>query len=215
MRLYKHRWRKERRVNKHNVILKNTDVPRIAYLAGGINSTSVKRLIRQLNRFQAQSASLPVNLMINSGGGNLCDALTLYDFIDKIATIPVHAIVVGECSSVALLVLLACEKRASTRYARFRIYGSISARISFRNGVTSKQVEQLLLEIGRIKAEMIHIFELKLGLPREQIRELLEKGEAEFDNIQNAFQAKRLGLLQKIVHEKLEAIPQPLQAITA
>lgn len=198
-------------MNKHNVIPKHTDVPRIAYLAGGINSTSAKRLIRQLTRFQAQSDSLPVNLMINSGGGNLSDALTLYDFIDKIATIPVHAIVVGECSSVALLVLLACEKRACTRYARFRIHGSLSSRISFKNGATTKQIEQLLLEIGRIKAEMIHVFNLKLGLPREQIREILEKGEAEFDNTHNAFQAKRLGFLQKVIHEKLEAPPQTLQ----
>lgn len=78
---------------------------RRVFLIGDIDEDSVGNIIKALYLIDAESAQ-PCELLINSPGGSITDALALYDVINTMKC-PVHTFAVGMCMSAAPL-LLAC-----------------------------------------------------------------------------------------------------------
>ncbi|MFT7644664.1 MAG: ATP-dependent protease ClpP protease subunit [Candidatus Paceibacteria bacterium] len=86
--------------------------------------------------FQCDSEE-PINLVIDSGGGNTFAALKLCDLIEHFITAPVYAFVIGECPSAATFILLHCDKRSCTQHSTFLVHSSTMMGIQIKLDKTS------------------------------------------------------------------------------
>jgi len=81
-------------------------------LIGPINEASSLVLISQLFELVSLAPAEPINIHINTPGGNLSDGLAIYDVIQTLPT-PIACTAMGQCSSAGLLVLAAANARLS------------------------------------------------------------------------------------------------------
>lgn len=196
-------------MNKHQFFVDEAK-PRAVQLSGEVTRARVCTIINQLKRLQTTSALEPVKLIINSSGGNLYETLTLCGALESIFVVPVHAVVIGECSSVATLVLLSCTTRSCLPHARFGIHSGITSRQRFRDRMSPKRLQELLVHTGLISGTLVTTYERKLGLSMNSARELIEKGNDE--HMLSAMDAKRIGLVSRIEYNKVNIYPAALKA---
>jgi ATP-dependent Clp protease protease subunit len=96
---------------------------RTLLLTGEINRRSSQRLVAELLLLAAEGPKEPINLFINSPGGDADAGFAIFDVIRFIEP-PVKAVCAGLTASAAVIVLLACpkERRLSLPNARFLIH---------------------------------------------------------------------------------------------
>ena len=105
----------------------------------------------------------PIVLFLNSEGGSVHDALAIHDSLaNRNATI----IATGQCSSAAMLVLLAASSRYATPNCRFMTH-AISAEDA-KLSLTDRK------ELGSLREIAASIITSKTGMSPEQARNLLQ-----------------------------------------
>lgn len=82
---------------------------RMLELAGELTQAEAQKVIKILIHLNAVSAS-PIRLLINCEGGDLVGGLAITDCITSLRCY-VTGIVIGECSSVATVILQSCDER--------------------------------------------------------------------------------------------------------
>jgi len=176
---------------------------------GHIDEKETGRVELNLLRLQLTSSD-PAYLVIASTGGSLDVAMNLCDAIQYAFEMPVHALVNGHCASAATFVLLACKNRLAMPHSRFLIHSGMVSGISLRTDeVTQQKVEQLLQETKKTTEMVIDYYADKLKKSREEIKNLIARGDAQFDNYLSAAEALEVGLITSIVSEKLGLFPPP------
>ena len=85
-----------------------TDPKRRMHCWGSINDSMAQTLINQLHQMETQDAEKPIELLINSPGGDLHAACAIVDVIASVSP-PVHTTALGQCLSAATLILAAGE----------------------------------------------------------------------------------------------------------
>lgn len=85
---------------------------------GDVDEQLCGAFISQLSGLIQDDPDAPIFVHINTGGGSVIDALSVYDFI-RASSAPVCAIVAGSCMSAGLTVLSACDYRLSTENSMF------------------------------------------------------------------------------------------------
>lgn len=179
---------------------------RTVSIIGDIEDRVIGNAMGRLLRLQLQSSD-PITLVINSPGGSRFPALELHDVIRYGLSAPVRAIVVGQCHSAATFILLACEKRLAMPHARFIIHsGRYGA--SIRNDELSlSKIDRLTSEIQKGAADVIRFYAERMGRTTMQVKELIARGDEQFDNEMTASEALEVGLITEIVKEKLGIFP--------
>ena len=96
---------------------------RTVILSGEINRKSGQQIIEQLLLLAAEEPGKPINLYINSPGGDADVGFAMFDVIRYVQA-PVRVIVTGLAASAGVIVLLAAprERRLSMPNARFLIH---------------------------------------------------------------------------------------------
>jgi ATP-dependent protease ClpP protease subunit len=189
---------------------------RTVTLAGEINDQSISDVGQRLLTLQMRSAD-PINLVIDSGGGNMDAAFRLCDLITHVLTAPVHGIALGACGSAATFVMLCCTKRAATPYSRFLVHSGTRNNVSFPiNQESSKNIEQLLKDVKTVEDMVLRFYTKKLtakswtadqpdeAIKRAFVQKLIDRGDQRFGKWLTAEEAIEVGLIETIIYEKLE-----------
>lgn len=85
------------------------DVTNRRVFIGDIDATSVDFAIKGLYLMETESKTKPCEMFISSYGGNVYDALALYDIMNTLKC-PIHTFAYGKCMSAAPLLLCAGKK---------------------------------------------------------------------------------------------------------
>lgn len=146
-----------------------------------------------------------VTLLIDSSGGN-CEQGQW--FIDQMGIMGINArgIVVGKCSSMAIPLLLACEKRIAVPSARFFFHEVRSSNLSYRAGeslgVVSKRLRTCFNETRRMQRSYNRFCAERMGVEVRTIEKLVREGERD-DKFIYADEAKRLGIIHEVTRRSL------------
>jgi ATP-dependent Clp protease protease subunit len=183
---------------------------RTVFLAGEMTFKSMDSLGSKIVQLQIESNSKPINLVINSGGGSADAGLAMHDHIQHVLTVPVHALVTGECGSAATFVLLACTVRRALPNAQFLIHSGSMRDISLPiSEISHTHIPRILDEIKRYDEQVTNFYMEKLGKSKDEIKELLSRGDARFNKMLFAKEALEIGLITEIVSGKAGIFPEP------
>ena len=116
-------------IHEHNVSFVN----RTIYLMGDIDEDMLTGLAKNLNLLQQRGSNAPINIMLNSGGGCVQSALSMYDLIQA-SECHVTIIVVGEASSSACLVLQAADLRKAYKRSTIMWHGGTDSQPELPTG---------------------------------------------------------------------------------
>lgn len=165
-----------------DVFLKNREI----MCLGKINSDSATSLILQLKLLQMQDPSAPITLHINSAGGNLQDALAVYDVMRSL-TCPIETICMRMAASSAMLLFVAGQERKMLPHSRLFLHDPSLPGGDERVTVPS-MIAQLKL-LTESKCEYAEILAECTGVSVDCISEKMKK-ETSFD----VYEAVTLGL---------------------
>lgn len=205
---------------KPNPVLEKMMGRRTVALSGTITQDSMTEVGKRLLNLQAISAE-PINLLMDSGGGDIYAALKLCDMMNFLLSAPVTGIAVGECGSAATVIMLHCTKRAATPHSRFLVHSGNKHGLSFCvNEAGAKEIEHLLKEMKAVEERVLKIYRNKLtpAVWRERepsheerkdfVRQLVSRGDQRFDKWLTVEEAIAVGLIQQIVPDKLDIFSQ-------
>lgn len=167
------------------------DQRREVLLMGEITDTIAKEVIAQLLYLERQAPGEPIIMIINSGGGKVTAGLAIHDVMRELSS-PVHTVCLGQCSSMAA-VLLAAGAPGSRRAApscRIMIHEpSLSLPVSRRSRDLGVQHERL----ERSRQLLQNLLSEYTGQEATQLQTLLE-----VDHYMTADEAVALGLVDRI-----------------
>lgn len=167
----------------------DSDIARTIFFDQEISEESATMLRAQLMAMSAESPD-PIRLMLGSPGGGLYESLAIYDTISLIPN-DVIAICSGKVMSGGILILLACNHRVSTENTTFMMHHghtTISGNVI--------ELEEQVKEIQDLNNKMLDQIIKQTKITRDQIEQWLTK-----DHYLNATQAKKLGLITKIIRK--------------
>lgn len=159
-------------------------------IIGGIDSDSYKEFSAQLDTFEVKPKE-PVLVELNSEGGSAYDALAFYDRI-RLSTCDIEVRVFGQCSSAAVLVLAAGDRRSMTSSAWVLVHED-----STEEMLTDKRVGQAekdLRHLRRLEEQWNRLLEFRTGTP-EATWAALHSNETYL----SAEECANLGLIHEIV----------------
>lgn len=105
-----------------------------------IDNSSALLINSQLRHLAYLKPDEPITLFINTEGGSLTDALSIYDTIQDIEP-PVICVATGLCASAGLLILAAGDYKAATKNTVFYYHQPVFTQSTFIN--SKKDMESL------------------------------------------------------------------------
>ena len=106
---------------------------RTIYLMGDIDEAMLTRLAKNFNLLQQRGGNNPINIMLNSGGGCVQSALSMYDLIQN-SECHVTITVAGEAASSACLVLQAADLRKAYKRSTIMWHGGTDSQPELPTG---------------------------------------------------------------------------------
>ena len=179
--------RGERSYDIYSRLLKD----RIVLLGTPIDALVANSVIAQMLFLEADNPDKDIQLYINSPGGSVTDGLGIYDIIQFVKC-DVATSCIGMAASMGSLLL--CSGTKGKRYAlpnaRVMIHQPLIGGLSGQ----ASDIEIHARELIKTKEQLIKIYENHTG----QTYNLLEKS-MDRDNFMDANQAKKFGLVDKVV----------------
>ena len=176
---------------------------RTIVLSGEINAELIGDVRRRFLLLQFESSD-PINLIIDSPGGSFTPTMELCDLISCVLIAPVRGIAIGSCKSAATLVMLHCAERWGTPHSQYLIHSG-STKISLPvNQSTAARAEELLRELKRDEEAVIRMYMSKLKKTRKQVLGLIARGDQDFDECMDVYEAKKVGLITHVIQGKLD-----------
>jgi ATP-dependent Clp protease protease subunit len=160
-----------------------------------ITADVAKRVYQGLLLLEAEDAEKPINVIINSPGGEADSGFGIYDMM-KFVRPPVRTLVAGLCASAAILIFIAAEKkhRLSLPHSRFLLHQPSSA--SFGQ---ASDLEIAANEIIRLRDRYNELVSGATGRDTEEVAH-----DADRDFWMAAPQAMEYGLVDRIVKQRGE-----------
>ena len=166
-------------------------------IGNDINYRMADQLQETILLMLSDNPKLPIHILLNSIGGQVGAALTIYDFLMSIPS-PSIGYVNGKCHSAALVVLAGCKNRLSTPNSRFLCH-SITSSIEIKNVLqTEEDIKSYFNETKRMSEAVALIQKNSFGIQKEDFLKLSEKGERTRIPL-FADEAKQYGIIHKIV----------------
>jgi len=182
--------RGERTYDVYSRLLKE----RIIFLGSPIDSEVANVIVAQLLLLESQSSEQPINMFINSPGGEVYAGLAIYDVMQYIRA-PVHTNCVGIAMSMGSVILAAGEQghRVALPHSRIMIHAG-SAGFP-RSSLPDLEVQAR--EFAEIREIMEEIYERHTGHGREKLRRDMER-----DKFMSPQQAQDYGLIDRLIEPR-------------
>ena len=144
---------------------------RSLFLSGEVCSDTMDTLVAQLLFLDAQSHE-PINLYINSGGGECYSGLELVSVMKHIKS-PVYTTILGCAASMGAVIASSGEKghRKALKYSRFMIHQPSSG-VGYS---TFRDQEIHLKEMERLKWDLYEVLAENSGKTKEEIELLCDR----------------------------------------
>jgi ATP-dependent Clp protease protease subunit len=172
---------------------------RIVFLGGELDETVANLIIAQLLHLEGEDMDRPVNLYINSPGGDMTALFAVYDAMQFLGP-PIHTVCVGQAASAAAVLLAAGEAghRAALPNARILIHQP-------HGGAQGQSVDMEIAvrEMVTMRERMIDVLTERTGQPRDRIQADIDR-----DFILRGQDAVDYGLVDEIIERrKPRAVP--------
>jgi len=158
----------------------------------------IRDIIFRLNLLSTEK----ITLLIDSGGGEIWPALSLFDFI-KCSKALVVGIVNGECKSSAMIILQACHQRMASKHSKLLLH-FVSTTTEFKANDSHKDIRMIMRLNEKRNQEaqrtVEDIFIQRTKLSRNQIRSLMHDGEKYNDTL-STDEALSFALIDKIAED--------------
>ena len=163
---------------------------RIVFLGGVVENNITNSVVAQLLFLDSQDQKKPINLYINSPGGHVTDCFAILDTMNHIKA-PVSTICVGLAASAGAVLLSAGEKgmRKALRNSEIMIHQPL--------GRTEGQATDILIHAKNIESTRNRINKILARNTGQSFDKIAQ--DVERDNYMSAEEAKRYGLIDKIV----------------
>jgi ATP-dependent Clp protease, protease subunit len=174
---------------------------RIVFLGSPIDDSVANLIIAQLLHLEGEDMERPVNLYVNSPGGDMTALFAVYDAMEFMGP-PVHTVCVGQaCSAAAVLLAAGAEgHRSVLPNARILIHqphGGAQGQ--------SSDMEIAVREMVTMRDRMVDILTERTGQPRERIETDIDR-----DYILRGEEAVTYGLVDEVIaHRKPRPVPVP------
>ena len=177
---------------------------RILTLGDNINRHQADSLREKLMQLELESDK-KIFLLIDSNGGDAAPGFAIYDLITCLRA-PVIGIVVGRCSSMAVTILQACEKRIALKHASFFLH-CISVTFSFSYHLSDEEIgvlfERRRFEGRESQMKSEEVLASRAGRSVEDIWKLMRDGDV-LDARIGSDEAKANGLIDEITENPKE-----------
>lgn len=159
-------------------------------MSGEVDMESAHKIVAQLLYLEEMDAEKPIDLLINSPGGEVTSGLAIYDTIRGLRP-PVNCICAGLTASIATIVLIAAEKgrRIAQQNARILIHQPLGG---IRGQATDIDIHAR--EIIKTKQHINKMLADATGQPIEKI-----EADTNRDYWMSAQEAKDYGLVDSLV----------------
>ena len=164
-------------------------------ISGEVTEELAEKVVTKLLVLEADSATKPIYVYIDSPGGNVYSGFAIFDMIRFIKA-PVKTIGMGLVASAAAIILLSAKK--ANRFALPNSHYLIHQPLSEMKGVAT-DLEIHAKEIERIKAKINSLISNETGKTIEQIFQDTER-----DYWLNSEEAYGYGLVSKIITTRKE-----------
>lgn len=162
------------------------------YFFDEVLGSSVCEAIKFIDAIEKENKAKHITLVINSGGGNIYDGLSLYDRI-RACKLPVTTIGTGLVASMAFIIFLGGDKRICTKRVRFLNH---QAKISLEGRVADIDIEQA--ETKMVEDMCIDIIATRTNLtPKKQKKDT---------KLGDKYIGAEEALKTEIVHEIIEEV---------
>ena len=172
---------------------------RIVFLGSALDESVANLIIAQLLHLEGEDMERPVNLYINSPGGDMTALFAVYDAMQFMGP-PVHTVCVGQACSAAAVLLAAGDEghRSALPNARILIHqphGGAQGQ--------SSDIEIAVREMVTMRDRMVDILTERTGQPRERIETDIDR-----DYILRGEEAVTYGLVDEVItHRKPRPVP--------
>jgi ATP-dependent Clp protease protease subunit len=166
---------------------------RIVFLGRPIDDDVANLIIAQLLHLEGEDQDRPINLYINSPGGDVLGLLGVYDAMQFLAA-PVHTVCVGQAASAAAVLLAAGAPghRYVLPNARVLIHQPHG-----QAGGQSSDMEIAVAEMVAMREKIIDILTDRTNQPRDKI-----KADMDRDFILRGEDAVAYGLVDEVLHQR-------------
>jgi ATP-dependent Clp protease protease subunit len=170
---------------------------RIIFLGTPINAQVANNIIAQLFWLNSENPNQPINLYINSPGGDVYAGLAIYDTMQLISA-PVSTWAVGVTASMGTVLLTAGAK--GRRYALPHATIHMHPASSGAQGYT-EDVRIAFRELERVQTQLFYLVGKHTGHHWREIEEQFER-----DRWMNALEAQKFGLVDEVVGDVSDVI---------
>ncbi len=176
---------------KNRELYEQMEKSRIIVCSGPIHTEMADQIMELLFIYAAKDSKKPINLYINSPGGEVDAGFEIIDTMDLIEP-PVYTVATGLCASMGAVILSAGAERAALPHARIMIH-----QVSSGFQGKASEIEASARETLRRNKTAMSFLAEKCGKTYEQITE-----DAKVDFWLTASEAVDYGIIDKIVESK-------------
>ncbi len=169
---------------------------RVIFLVGPVDDNVANLIVAQLLYLESENPDKDINLYINSPGGSVTSGLAIYDTIQFIKP-NVSTMCVGQAASMGALLLAGGEKgkRYCLPHSRVMIHQPLGG---FQGQASDIDIHAR--EILQARERLNKIFSEHTGQSLDTI-----KNDTERDNFMSADEAKKYGLIDEVLEERVNA----------
>ena len=166
----------------------------IIFIGTPIDDIVANLIVAQLLFLESEDPDRDISLYINSPGGSVTSGMAIYDTIQFVRC-PVSTICVGQCASMAAVLLAAGTKgkRFALPNSRILIHQPHAGGI----GGQATDIDIAAKEILRMRERLNEILAHHTGKAVEQIERDVER-----DRIMSSVQAKEYGIIDQVIKHR-------------
>ncbi len=168
---------------------------RKVFLSGGIDSESVDLVVKQLLFLESMDDREPIQLIINSPGGEVLAGLYLYDQL-KGMKVPIDIYCAEMAASMAAILLAAGKKghRFILKHSKVMIHEPLISSSSGGISGSASSIAKSAESIMQTKRDLVAILSQDTGRSEKEIEKAVS-----YDNFMTAEEAVKFGICDKIV----------------
>jgi ATP-dependent Clp protease, protease subunit len=169
---------------------------RIIFLVGPVNDQSANLIVAQLLFLEAENPDKDISLYINSPGGSVTAGMAIYDTMQFVKP-DISTLCIGQAASMGALLLTAGAdgKRFCLPNSRVMIHQPLGG---FQG--QASDIEIHAKEILYLKEKLNKIMAKHTGKTVDEL-----KNDTDRDNFMSAEQAKKYGLVDKVIESRTDA----------
>ncbi len=183
----------ERAYDIYSLLLKE----RIVVLGSEVNDQTANLIVAQMLYLDREDSNKPIQLYINSPGGEVYAGLAMYDAMQQVSA-PVSTAAIGRTASFGTVLLAGGAK--GMRYA----LPHATVHMHQPHGGTQGQVSDMQIvaaEYGRLKEELVNIFMKHTGQDRDKLLRDMDR-----DFFLTPTQAVEYGLIDAVLVDRKIAV---------